>query len=484
MERPSVKRKTSTAAFLMIILVCIPLAIRNVKKVWADGTIYIRSDGSVDPPGAPIQRDGDVYTFKASIYETIVVQRDNAVIDGNGYTLQGAGSGTGFDLSGRNNVTIKKTNIAEWNYGIHIYNLSSGNTIMNNNLTQNYWRAIFTSNSSNNIIRDNIISNNDREGIFLWLTNTTTITRNNVSNNGEDGIAVGYLCFNNTIKNNTLADNAWAGISLGYEVKVPTNNTIIGNNITNNVWAGIYIDHQSGNTFYHNNLYNNTKQVFTVGAANTWDNGYLIGGNYWSNYTGQDLDGDGIGDTPHVIDANNTDNYPFMHPWTLHAYDVATVNVTPFKTVVGQGFSLSINVTVANQGSYTQTFNVTTYVNSTVIETETVTLDSENSATLIFTWNTTGFAKGSYNISAYAAQVPGEVDLSDNLEDETVIVSISGDINGDKIVNAFDFQALGKAYGSALGGSDWNPNADLNSDEIVDSLDLEIFAQNYGKLWF
>ena len=54
--------------------------------------------------------------------------------------------------------------------------------------------------------------------------------------------------------------------------------------------------------------------IETSGYANSWDND--IEGNYWSNYTGEDLNPhDGIGDTPHVIDATNQDNYPLMNPY-------------------------------------------------------------------------------------------------------------------------------------------------------------------------
>jgi len=63
---------------------------------------------------------------------------------------------------------------------------------------------------------------------------------------------------------------------------------------------------------------------YTSGYANIWDDGYPSGGNYWSDYTGADLcngpyqnetGSDGIGDSPYIIDENNTDSYPLMNPW-------------------------------------------------------------------------------------------------------------------------------------------------------------------------
>jgi hypothetical protein len=56
----------------------------------------IRSDGSVDPPTAPIQRNGEIYTLTDDITGyTIAIERDNVVVDGCGYTLQGNGNSTG-----------------------------------------------------------------------------------------------------------------------------------------------------------------------------------------------------------------------------------------------------------------------------------------------------------------------------------------------------------------------------------------------------
>ncbi len=45
--------------------------------------------------------------------------------------------------------------------------------------------------------------------------------------------------------------------------------------------------------------------------------------------------------------------------YAFGVHDVAVTNVRSSKTVVGQGYSAIINVTVANQGSYPETFNVT-----------------------------------------------------------------------------------------------------------------------------
>ncbi|MEM3616535.1 MAG: LamG domain-containing protein [Candidatus Bathyarchaeia archaeon] len=49
---------------------------------------------------------------------------------------------------------------------------------------------------------------------------------------------------------------------------------------------------------------------------------------------------------------------------TPNIHDVAVTSVTSLKTVVGQGYSMNVNVTVANQGDYTETFDVTIYAGS------------------------------------------------------------------------------------------------------------------------
>jgi len=95
-------------------------------------------------------------------------------------------------------------------------------------------------------------------------------------------------------------------------------------------------------------------------------------------------------------------------------HDVAVTDVTPLKIGVGQGYSVSVNVTVENQGDYTETFNLTAYYDDHVIEEQEITISSMSSTTVTFSWNTTGVLIGNYTISASVNPVPDEIDTDDN----------------------------------------------------------------------
>mgnify|MGYP001104372241 CR=1 FL=1 len=160
-------------------------------------------------------------------------------------------------------------------------------------------------------------------------------------------------------------------------------------------------------------------------------------------------------------------------------HDISISYVTPSKTIVGQGFKLNIDVTVVNQGTYTETFNVTVYANTTGIGTQTVNnMLNETSIVLTFTWNTTGFAYGNYTIKAYATPVPDETDTTDNTHiNDIIFVTIPGDANGDGNVNAVDFGMLGYYWFNMRG---YDPRPDFNGDGFINAIDFGIL----GKYWF
>jgi len=165
-------------------------------------------------------------------------------------------------------------------------------------------------------------------------------------------------------------------------------------------------------------------------------------------------------------------------------HDLAVTNVRPSKTVVGQGYSLLVNVTVQNQGNVAETFIVTLYANNSAVQAQTITLASGGSTTIHYAWNTTNVAYGNYNLKATAQTVPGETDIADNTYTYgMVLVTISGDVNGDRVVNCFDLFVMGKAYGCKPNSLNWNPNVDINCDGTVNVLDLAIISTTYEKIW-
>jgi parallel beta-helix repeat protein len=241
--------------------------VANVPSAKASfGTIYIMPDGTVNGTTSIHTSDNVTYVLTADINnQSIVVQRNNIVIDGKGHTLQGPGyssfATTGMNLTAVNNVTLRDTRVTAF-----------------------------------------------LNGIFLEYSSDDVLTGNNIENNNK-GI---YFGSSNNIKRNSIESNAF-GFSLYWS---STQNSISENNVTNNHF-GIYICSSSNNRIYHNSFAGNTNQAYSVSSTNTWDNGYPSGGNYWSDYltkypNASEIDSSGIGNTPYVIDANNTDHYPLL----------------------------------------------------------------------------------------------------------------------------------------------------------------------------
>jgi hypothetical protein len=187
-----------------------------------------------------------------------------------------------------------------------------------------------------------------------------------------------------------------------------------------------------------------------------------------------------------IIPASDLTGTPIMVHVPIH--DVAVTDVTCSKTVVFKGYTMNINVTAADPGNYTETFNVTAYANATAIATQTVTLTSGNSTTVTFTWNATGFLNGIYTISAYAEPVQSETNTANNnFTDGNVYVSMVGDLTGTKLFvpdgkcDGRDITVVALCFGSSLGQPRYNPNCDLLNRGRIDGRDITIVALNFGK---
>jgi parallel beta-helix repeat protein len=240
-----------SGVWVLLVFVTVFGVVLNVPVVWGSGTIYIRADGSIDPPTAPIQRNGNIYNFTDNIDCSIVIERDNIVIDGGSYTIQGTGDGTGINVTKRENVTIKNMKIRAFWYGIYLHE-SSNNNMLRNNVTDNYYGVWLDQSSSNSIYSNNVTSNNYR-GILLDGSSNNTVLENNVENNGYDFLDIGYGiwlsgCLNNTLSGNNVTNNDY-GIYLDFS---PSNilreNVMVGNGYNFGVWGGFRNDVDSSNT--------------------------------------------------------------------------------------------------------------------------------------------------------------------------------------------------------------------------------------------
>jgi parallel beta-helix repeat protein len=352
-----VEIKVLLIAFLIAVVAlsqCVYLTNANGMPAPSISQIYIRPDGSVEPSTAPIQQEGNVYTFVGAITSRIEVQRSYIIIDGADYTLSGYGSHwyTAINVSG-SNVKIHNLNIKNFGWGIELDG-SSGIIIVNNTF-EGCAEAIHLGSSDRNYIAENIMSysygvsgkgsfnviikNNfysglsgsgQGVGVDLWYSNNNTIAGNYFNDRSSISVRGDY----NTIEYNTMNDGA-VGISLieaecnkvfrnkirgkngsyAFYLAKAYSNEIYENHFESNslaVQIGNTIDFgASGNNFYRNNFLNSAHDVMMYGTPrNLWNTTQV--GNYWSGYAGNDTDGDGIGDTPYTINTNNIDNHPLM----------------------------------------------------------------------------------------------------------------------------------------------------------------------------
>lgn len=187
-----------------------------------------------------------------------------------GFTIQNA---TGTSYAGiyitANNASILNNNISKNYYGIRIV-LANGNSIHSNNISSNS-RSIDLLNSSSNQIINNSASHNTAVGISLFgSSNFNTITNNSANNNGQNGIHVNgshnnYIRYNSVISNSqnailisssnfsTIKDNNASKSAKGIYLERTNHNTIVSNDASGNIFNGIYLE-SSRNSTINNNI--------------------------------------------------------------------------------------------------------------------------------------------------------------------------------------------------------------------------------------
>ena len=309
-------KKAFMAAILLVLLSAMLVGAPHIRAV--SKTIVVPDTYPTIQAAINNASEGDTIFVKKGVYvENPVVNKSVSLVgEDRDATVIDVTAGLKVES---NNVTITGFTIYDGWAGISLdanYCNISGNKITdstngivlfgeNNSITENVFESIGLSSAIQlNFANRNLVSNNHIdscvEGIQIWQNSN-----------------------NNTVIENTIIDCQDTAINFQYS----NDNVIIGNNISR---SGL------GTSIYgsNRNIISNNNYFYNIGQFGASESYYLtfgynrsvnnINGNYWSDYN---ANGDGIGDIPYIIDANNKDNYPLMKPIS------SIVLVTPSPSV-------------------------------------------------------------------------------------------------------------------------------------------------------
>ena len=371
----------------ILVLLLIFLSSAPLTAVKGQGTYILITENGVEGSDN-ITQEGNIFTIIEPIRNPIKILVNDIVLDGDNNKMEVVTSYDAITLTGRNNVIVKniRINIARngivlessnmctiqnctiktGNDGIRLTDASTQNIILENTIMANERVGVLLKEQSNdnaisgNIINENLvgiafedshrnevfdnqINGNTLDGIHSDASNEN-LFHHNVANENDQGLALRDGSTNNQVydnmfnynldngidvdesDNNRLYDNEMGyNIDYGIDVDVCTLNHFYQNNIHDNR-GGIDFDQAEGNYIYSNNFVENRNQVTYDSEKNHWNTSLSIGGNYWSDYVGEDLDGNGFGDASRyfrsiiiggveTIDTDNLDYYPLMHPF-------------------------------------------------------------------------------------------------------------------------------------------------------------------------
>lgn len=304
----------------------------------------------------------------------IIVTGNHITFDGMGHIIDGDYSTERYGVYNyqKSNFTLKNVTMTDWYSGMYYLDVSIGN-IEDSGFSGSVYGILLEDSDHINLTNVNVY-NNDGHGIYMDNTDYSIFDNCNITSSTNKGV---------------------------YYISGSNYNEMYNCRIVDNTDQGIYLT-SSSNSFY-NNLFNNTVNLGSSGTSNNLNttqqtgtrihsNGVEIGGNYWSNSTGNDYsdtctdaDFDGFCDNSYTLATNNIDYLPYSK---LYGYIVIilpenitygvrdlTLNWTSITNVTDANYSLNgntnttlmdgvniKNVTLNESRLLTNSNNVTIYI--------------------------------------------------------------------------------------------------------------------------
>ena len=272
---------------------------------------------------------GDIITLDTRLDQDLVCQGDGLIIgadnvhlDLGGHRLSGPGKGpwvwpnralssVGVRVQDRDGIRISNGTVTSFATGI-LLDTSTNSEIDRITARENFYGMYLVA-ATDSRLSENITGPNTY-GIHLQRSSRNLVTRNESSGNRYNSPG-GYGLNLISSHDNEITENVMAG----------------------NVIQGIWLIASTGNLIYRNDFIDNRPNgadqavyrtslgdIVDAGGtiepqepdANAWYNEETGEGNFWSDYEGEDTEGDGIGDTPYVIVGTRQaqDSHPLMNP--------------------------------------------------------------------------------------------------------------------------------------------------------------------------
>jgi parallel beta-helix repeat protein len=317
-------------------------------------------------PGDTVMVDSGTYDENLTVLAEVSLigeNRDNTVIDGSGtgdvilleadhisienFTIKNGGAeieDSGIELCVADYCTITNC-IFQDNYsGLYLrcscYNVISRCRFGANGQAVHFYESYSgpIRDNLNNQVKNNVFEDNSGCGIFFEHTGAVHHHSNLVEGNrmsiNDYGMSM-IMSESNEIAYNSIESNTGYGIALG-----------------------MCLGGGDSNMFHHNNFISNHGDQVQAsdfgGGVDYWFESTDEEGNYWSDYTGSDNDGDGIGDTPYYIEGGESqDLFPLMEPLYSAVEGLVSDGSDPIEGVHVEAAGTEIDGYTDIEGAYT-----------------------------------------------------------------------------------------------------------------------------------
>jgi nitrous oxidase accessory protein len=243
-------------------------------------------------------------------------------------------------------------------YGLDIER-STNVMLDNNSIVNNTNGGILLKESQNCVVSDNILSENTF-GLSLWNASYNQVTRNQANHNYYGILVTAWSNYNN-ITENLADDNSRSEIATGFGIGISLQenssynlliknhasgnfnglevskgcqyNAVYDNNASENK-HGIRLNENQNNLIFCNNFFQNDINAYENISLNIWNTTL---GNYYNDYEGNDVDGNGIGEEPYALPgpgSRTSDFRPLMRPFWETASDYAAIRADVKKYAV------------------------------------------------------------------------------------------------------------------------------------------------------